>query len=117
VATITIDFKEDWEGRMTRTFGLTAAIAAIVLSTIGSVSAAEKKYGPGVTDTEIKVGQTVPYSGPASAFSSYGRLMAGYFEMAQRIRRNQRPQGHADLARQRLQSPQGDRADAQAGRR
>src|SRR5229473_379497 len=81
VATITIDFKEDWEGRMTRKFGLTAAIAAIVLSTIGSVSAAEKKYGPGVTDTEIKIGQTVPYSGPASAFSSYGRLIAGYFEM------------------------------------
>jgi len=60
VATITIDFKEDWEGRMTRTFGLTAAIAAIVLSTIGSVSAAEKNMDPGVTDTEIKVGQTVP---------------------------------------------------------
>src|SRR5258708_6813863 len=43
--------------------------------------AAEKKYGPGVTDTEIKIGQTVPYSGPASAFSSYGRVMAGYFQM------------------------------------
>jgi ABC-type branched-subunit amino acid transport system substrate-binding protein len=40
-----------------------------------------KKYGPGVTDTEIKIGQTVPYSGPASAFSSYGRVMAGYFQM------------------------------------
>ena len=65
---------------MTRKFGLTAAIAAIVLSAIGSVSAAEKKYGPGVTDTEIKLGQTVPYSGPASAFSSYpadGRISAG----------------------------------------
>ena len=36
--------------------------------------ATEKKYGPGVTDTEIKIGQTVPYSGPASAFSSYGRV-------------------------------------------
>jgi ABC-type branched-subunit amino acid transport system substrate-binding protein len=66
---------------MIRTFGLTAAIAAIALSTIGVASAAEKKYGPGVTDTEIKLGQTVPYSGPASAFSSYGRLMTGYFEM------------------------------------
>jgi branched-chain amino acid transport system substrate-binding protein len=66
---------------MIRTFGLTAAIAVIALSTIGDVSAAEKKYGPGVTDTEIKLGQTVPYSGPASAFSSYGRLMTGYFEM------------------------------------
>jgi branched-chain amino acid transport system substrate-binding protein len=43
--------------------------------------AAEKQYGPGVTDTEIKIGQTVPYSGPASAFSSYGRVMTGYFQM------------------------------------
>ena len=43
--------------------------------------AAEKQYGPGVTDGEIKIGQTVPYSGPASAFSSYGRVMAGYFQM------------------------------------
>jgi ABC-type branched-subunit amino acid transport system substrate-binding protein len=66
---------------MIRTFGLTAAIAVIALSTVGGVSAAEKKYGPGATDTEIKLGQTVPYSGPASAFSSYGRLMTGYFEM------------------------------------
>jgi branched-chain amino acid transport system substrate-binding protein len=66
---------------MIRKFALMAAAAAIALSTIGNVSAAEKKYGPGVTDSEIKLGQTVPYSGPASAFSSYGRLMAGYFEM------------------------------------
>jgi len=48
--------------------------------TVQSV-AAEKQYGPGVTDTEIKIGQTVPYSGPASAFSSYGRVMTGYFQM------------------------------------
>jgi branched-chain amino acid transport system substrate-binding protein len=43
--------------------------------------AGEKLYGPGVTDTEIQIGQTVPYSGPASAFSSYGRVMTGYFQM------------------------------------
>src|SRR5260221_179582 len=66
---------------MIRKFALMTATAAIALSTIGAVSAAEKKYGPGVSDSEIKLGQTVPYSGPASAFSSYGRLMAGYFEM------------------------------------
>src|SRR5258708_10358674 len=66
---------------MIRKPALLAAIAAIALATIGSVSAAEKKYGSGVSDSEIKLGQTVPYSGPASAFSSYGRLMAGYFEM------------------------------------
>ena len=41
----------------------------------------EKQYGPGVTDNEIKIGQTVPYSGPASAFGSYGRVMTGYFQM------------------------------------
>src|SRR5262245_8462618 len=61
--------------------------ALVVISTlflggsIAVVGAAEKKYGPGVTDTEIKIGQTVPYSGPASAFSSYGRVMTGYFQM------------------------------------
>src|SRR5260221_8999830 len=66
---------------MIRKLGLVTAVAAITLGPIGGISAAEKKYGPGVSDTEIKLGQTVPYSGPASAFSSYGRLMTGYFEM------------------------------------
>jgi ABC-type branched-subunit amino acid transport system substrate-binding protein len=65
---------------MIRKFGLSIAFAATV-GTVGDISAAEKKYGPGASDTEIKLGQTVPYSGPASAFSSYGRLMAGYFQM------------------------------------
>ena len=66
---------------MIRKFGLIAAVAVMAVATIGDASAAEKKYGPGVTDTEIKIGQTVPYSGPASAFSSYGRVMTGYFKM------------------------------------
>ena len=56
-------------------------ICALLLIGLSAGSAAEKKYGPSATDTEIKLGQTVPYSGPASAFSSYGRLMTGYFEM------------------------------------
>jgi branched-chain amino acid transport system substrate-binding protein len=66
---------------MNGTFRLSAAIVAIGLLAAGGASAAEKKYGPGVSDTEIKLGQTVPYSGPASAFSSYGRTMTGYFQM------------------------------------
>ncbi len=66
---------------MIRKFGLMTAVAVMAVATIGDLSAAEKKYGPGVTDTEIKLGQTVPYSGPASAFSSYGRVMTGYFKM------------------------------------
>ena len=57
------------------------AVIATTLLIAGGVSAAEKKYGPGVSDAEIKLGQTVPYSGPASAFSSYGRTMTGYFQM------------------------------------
>src|SRR4029079_1765955 len=66
---------------MIRKFGLIAAVAVMAAATSGDASAAEKKYGPGVSDTEIKIGQTVPYSGPASAFSSYGRVMTGYFKM------------------------------------
>src|SRR3981081_3138320 len=66
---------------MIRKFGWMIAAAVMAVATVGDLSAAEKKYGPGVTDTEIKLGQTVPYSGPASAFSSYGRVMTGYFKM------------------------------------
>ena len=42
---------------------------------------AEKRYGPGVTDSEIKLGQTMPYSGPLSAFATIGRAEAAYFDM------------------------------------
>lgn len=58
------------------------AIATILLLCLTSAGqAADKTYGPGVTDTEIKLGQTVAYSGPASAFGAYGRVMTGYFQM------------------------------------
>ena len=39
-----------------------------------------KKYGPGVTDTEIKIGQTMPYSGPASAYGSCGKAHQAFFK-------------------------------------
>jgi branched-chain amino acid transport system substrate-binding protein len=42
---------------------------------------AEKRYGPGVSDSEIKLGQTMPYSGPASAYASVGLAEAAYFRM------------------------------------
>jgi branched-chain amino acid transport system substrate-binding protein len=58
-----------------------AVAALFFVSHAVDAIAAEKQYGPGVTDAEIKIGQTVPYSGPASAFSSYGRVMTGYFQM------------------------------------
>src|SRR5258706_15719095 len=55
---------------------------ALVLASISvPVCHAEKNYGPGVTDTEIKIGQTMPYSGPLSAFGTIGKAQAAYFEM------------------------------------
>lgn len=43
--------------------------------------AEDKEYGPGVSDTEIRVGSTNPYSGPASAYGTIGRASAAYFKM------------------------------------
>jgi branched-chain amino acid transport system substrate-binding protein len=56
-------------------------IAVLLLSWCVFAAQAEKIYGPGVTDTEIKIGQTMPYSGPASALSTTGRAEAAYFAM------------------------------------
>jgi len=62
----------------------TAAAIALALSLGGLVaagaSAADKKYGPGVTDTEIKIGNTSPYSGPASAYGTIGKTIDAYFK-------------------------------------
>jgi ABC-type branched-subunit amino acid transport system substrate-binding protein len=42
---------------------------------------AQKKYDVGASDTEVRIGQTVPYSGPVSGLSMFGRIVVGYFEM------------------------------------
>jgi ABC-type branched-subunit amino acid transport system substrate-binding protein len=57
-----------------RTVLLLAALA------FAPLAGAEKQYGPGVTDTEIKLGQTMPYSGPASAYGAVGRAELAYFD-------------------------------------
>lgn len=51
-----------------------------IVASCGSLRAADKKYGPGVSDVEIKIGNTVPYSGPASAFSMVAKTEAAYFK-------------------------------------
>ena len=43
-------------------------------------ASAQKKYDPGASDTEIKIGQTMPYSGPASAYGTIGKVQAAYFK-------------------------------------
>jgi ABC-type branched-subunit amino acid transport system substrate-binding protein len=42
---------------------------------------AAKKYGPGVTDTTIKIGNTGPYSGPASSYSAVPKSIVAHFKM------------------------------------
>lgn len=60
-----------------RVAALSTAMILIVAS--GSSALAQKKYDTGVTDTEIKIGNIMPYSGPASAWSVIGRTEAAYF--------------------------------------
>ncbi|MGJ5066386.1 ABC transporter substrate-binding protein [Bradyrhizobium oligotrophicum] len=61
--------------------GTTALAALALLSLAATASAAEKKYDTGASDSEIKVGQTVPLSGPASAYATIGKAQAAYMKM------------------------------------
>ncbi len=60
---------------------LAAVLVAHLLLPALALQAAEKKYAPGVSDTEIKIGQTMPYSGPASAYGTLGKVELAYFRM------------------------------------
>lgn len=57
------------------------AVSALTVALSVSSAYAQKKYDPGATDTEIKIGQTVPFSGPASAYATIGKTQAAYFKM------------------------------------
>ena len=64
--------------------GTTARIALCTLGWllfVAGAPAAETKFGPGVTDTSIRVGHTNPYSGPLSAYGAIGRGHGAYFDM------------------------------------
>jgi branched-chain amino acid transport system substrate-binding protein len=52
---------------------------ALLVLALASPALAQKKYGPGVSDSEIKIGQTMPYSGPLSALGSIGHAANAYF--------------------------------------
>jgi branched-chain amino acid transport system substrate-binding protein len=62
------------KSRLLLVLGLVASVAA-------STALAEKKYDPGASDNEIKIGNTNPYSGPASAYGTIARSEAAYFKM------------------------------------
>jgi branched-chain amino acid transport system substrate-binding protein len=54
---------------------------ALALALALPAAHAQKTYDTGATDTEIKIGQTVPFSGPASAYASIGKTQLAYFNM------------------------------------
>src|SRR5437868_6786348 len=58
-----------------------ALLAAVLAAVLTSPALAQKKYDPGASDKEIKVGNTNPYSGPASAYGAIGKSIAAYFRM------------------------------------
>ncbi|HXQ51079.1 MAG TPA: ABC transporter substrate-binding protein [Stellaceae bacterium] len=61
---------------------IATALAVLFCAAYAAAPArAEKNYGPGVSDTEIKLGQTQPYSGPLSALSAVGRAQGAYIKM------------------------------------
>jgi ABC-type branched-subunit amino acid transport system substrate-binding protein len=61
----------------------TTVVCTTVLALIATTAsyATEKKYDPGASDTEIKIGQTMPYSGPASGYGTQGKAEAAYWRM------------------------------------
>jgi branched-chain amino acid transport system substrate-binding protein len=59
-----------------------ALIASVAMSIVAACpAAAQKKYDPGASDTEIRIGNIMPYSGPASAYGTIGKAQAAYFRM------------------------------------
>lgn len=58
-----------------------AACTALISTVLTAPALAQKKYAPGITDTEIKIGTTTPYSGPASAYSAGAVSATAYFTM------------------------------------
>ena len=59
----------------------TLTASAFVLALSGGLAAAQKKNDTGATNTEIKIGNIAPYSGPASAYATIAKTQAAYFKM------------------------------------
>src|SRR5882724_8331838 len=57
-----------------------ASVAFALFAASNSGAVAQKKYDTGATDTEIKIGNIMPYSGPASAYGLIGKTVAAYFK-------------------------------------
>ena len=58
-----------------------AGAGALALAFTATAASAQKKYDDGASDTEIRIGHTNPYSGPASAYGQIGKAIEAYFKM------------------------------------
>jgi branched-chain amino acid transport system substrate-binding protein len=67
--------------RMGEIMSVRSIIAILCGLSLASSAFAQKRYDTGATDTEIKLGQTMPYSGPLSAFATLGRAEVAYYHM------------------------------------
>src|SRR6266567_2655140 len=56
-------------------------LSGLILAAATAPAVAQKKYDAGVTDTTIKIGNIMPYSGPASAYGIIGKTMSAYMRM------------------------------------
>jgi hypothetical protein len=65
---------------MAQTRGILLASIVLGLSVGMNPAAAQKKYDPGATDSEIKIGNIMPYSGPLSAYALIGRTQDAFFK-------------------------------------
>src|SRR6476469_11128430 len=65
---------------MLRRLSLVACVSLMSASVIATPANAQKKYDPGASDTEIKIGNIMPYSGPASAYGVIGKTEEAYFK-------------------------------------
>ena len=66
---------------MTNKQTMVTSLTAAGLALASGLAFAAGQYGPGASDTEIKIGNTMPYSGPASAYGTIGKAEAAYFTM------------------------------------
>src|SRR5438477_1031898 len=64
-----------------RTRNLMALTVLAVAAAVATQASAQKKYDPGASDTEIRIGNIMPYSGPASSYGVIGKTEAAFFNM------------------------------------
>ena len=79
--TSTGKFRQEEQPNMSTRRAFIAATAALAFAFSANQALAQKKYDTGASDTEIKIGQTVPFSGAYSVYANIGKTQAAYFKM------------------------------------